>query len=127
MNSILDASALLAWLQEEPGADITQSAILNKAAISTVNWAEVIEKAIAHGINIDNLDDELAELGLSFIDFDRRQAYIAGDLRQKTKTQGLSLGDRACLALAIHLNLPVLTADKIWQQLNIGVSVQLIR
>ena len=101
--------------------------MLNKAVMSSVNWTEVIQKAIARNISIDDLDNELAELGLSFFSFDNQQARIAGSLWQQTKELGLSLGDRACLALAIHLDLPVLTADKIWQQLDIGVSIQLIR
>jgi len=127
MNSVLDASALLALLHNEKGADKVEEAIFNKAVMSSVNWTEVIQKAIARNISVDNLDNELAELGLSFLSFDMQQAYIAGSLWQQTKELGLSLGDRACLALAIHLDLPVLTADKIWQQLDIGVSIQLIR
>ena len=127
MNMVLDASALLALLHNEKGADKVEEAMLNKAVISTVNWTEVIQKAIAKNISVDDLDNELAVVGLSFFSFDRQQARIAGSLWQQTKELGLSLGDRACLALAIHLDLPVLTADKIWQQLDIGVSVQLIR
>ena len=127
MNSVLDASALLALLHNEKGGDIVEEAIFNKAIISSVNWTEVIQKAIARNIRVDNLDNELAAVGLSFLSFDMQQAYIAGSLWQQTKELGLSLGDRACLALAIHLDLPVLTADKIWQQLDIGVSIQLIR
>ena len=127
MNVVLDASALLALLHNEKGADKVEEAIFDKAVISTVNWTEVIQKAIARNISIDDLDNELAVVGLSFFSFDRQQARIAGSLWQQTKALGLSLGDRACLALAIHLDLPVLTADKIWQQLDIGVSIQLIR
>jgi PIN domain nuclease of toxin-antitoxin system len=127
MTVVLDASALLALLHNETGADRVEEALLNKAVISTVNWTEVIQKAIAKNISIDGLDNELEELGLSFISFDSQQARVAGSLWQQTKTLGLSLGDRACLALAIHLDLPVLTADKIWQQLDIGISIQLIR
>ena len=127
MNVVLDASALLALLHNEKGADKVEEAMLNKAVISTVNWTEVIQKAIAKNISIDDLDNDLAVVGLSFFSFDRQQARIAGSLWQQTKELGLSLGDRACLALAQHLDLPVLTADKIWQQLNIGVSIQLIR
>ena len=127
MNSVLDASALLAFLHNEKGADRVEEAILNKAVIQSVNWAEVIQKVIAKNISIDNLDNELAAVGLSFLSFDRQQASIAGSLQQQTKELGLSLGDRACLALAQQLDLPVLTADKIWQQLDIGVSIQLIR
>jgi PIN domain nuclease of toxin-antitoxin system len=114
-------------LHNEKGADRVEEAILNKAVISSVNWAEVIQKVIAKNISIDNLDNELAAVGLSFLSFDRQQASIAGSLWQQTKELGLSLGDRACLALAQQLDLPVLTADKIWQRLDIGVSIQLIR
>jgi PIN domain nuclease of toxin-antitoxin system len=127
MNSVLDASALLALLHNEKGADRVEEAIFNKAVISSVNWAEVIQKVIAKNISVDNLDNELAAVGLSFLSFDRQQASIAGSLWQQTKELGLSLGDRACLALAQQLDLPVLTADKIWQRLDIGVSIQLIR
>jgi PIN domain nuclease of toxin-antitoxin system len=127
MTVVLDASALLALLHNEQGADKVEAALLNKAVISTVNWTEVIQKAIARNISVDDLDNELAAVGLSFFSFDMQQARIAGGLWQQTKALGLSLGDRACLALALHLDLPVLTADKIWQQLDIGVSIQLIR
>jgi PIN domain nuclease of toxin-antitoxin system len=127
MTVVLDASALLALLHNERGADKVEEAILNKAVISTVNWSEVIQKAIARNIRIDDLDSELTVVGLSFFSFDIQQAHIAGSLWQQTKELGLSLGDRACLALAIHLDLPVLTADKIWQQLDIDLSIELIR
>jgi len=72
MNSVLDASALLALLHNEKGADRVEEAILNKAVISSVNWAEVIQKVIAKNISIDNLDNELAAVGLSFLSFDRQ-------------------------------------------------------
>ena len=68
---------------------------------------------IAKNISIDNLDNELAAVGLSFLSFDRQQASIAGSLSQQTKELGLSLGDRACLALAQQLDLPVLTAENL--------------
>ena len=127
MTVVLDASALLAMLHNEQGADKVEAALFNKAIISTVNWTEVIQKAIARNIRVDDLDNELAAVGLSFCSFDRQQARVAGSLWQQTKKLGLSLGDRACLALALHLDLPVLTADKIWQRLDIGVSILLIR
>jgi ribonuclease VapC len=127
MTVVLDASALLALLHNEKGADKVEEAILHKAVISTVNWTEVIQKAIAKNISIDGLDNELAVVGLSFFSFDIQQARIAGSLWKQTKEFGLSLADRVCLALAIHLDLPVLTADKIWQKLDIDVSIQLIR
>lgn len=80
MNSVLDASALLALLHNEKGADRVEEAILNKAVISSVNWAEFIQKVIAKNISIDNLDNELAAVGISFLSFDRQQASIAGSL-----------------------------------------------
>ena len=126
MNIVLDASALLALLHNENGSDKV-AAILDRAIISSVSWAEVVQKAIAKDIKVDGLDNELAAFGLAFSSFDRQQAHIAGSLWQSTKGLGLSLGDRACLALAIHLGLPVLSADKVWQQLDIGVAIQLIR
>lgn len=103
MNCVLDASALLALLPNEKGADKVEEAILNKAVISTVNRTDVIQKAVAKNISIDGLDSELAVVGLSFFSFDIQQARIAGSLWQQTKEFGLSLADRACLALAIHL------------------------
>ena len=96
MNSVLDASALLALLHNEKGADRVEEAIFNKAVISSVNWAEVIQKVIAKNISVDNLDNELAAVGLSFLSFDRQQASIAASLWQQTKELGLSLSDRAC-------------------------------
>ena len=72
MNVVLDASALLALLHNEKGADKVEEAMLNKAVISTVNWTEVIQKAIAKNISIDDLDNDLAVVGLSFFSFDRQ-------------------------------------------------------
>lgn len=127
MNMVLDASALLAFIHHERGDDKVEKIIVNKAVISSVNWAEVAQKAQAQNINVDNLFYDLVELGLSYVSFNINQARIAANLWQYTKIYGLSLGDRACLALAIELNLPVLTADKIWKQLDIGVDIQLVR
>jgi PIN domain nuclease of toxin-antitoxin system len=127
MTVVLDASALLALLHNEQGADKVAHAIFNKAIISSVNWAEVIQKTNAKGINVNQLDNELITLGLAFYPFDIQQAHVAGTLWQKTKPFGLSLADRACLALAMQLNLPVLTADKIWCELALDIPIQLIR
>ena len=78
MTGVLDASALLAMLHDEQGADKVEAALLNKAVISTVNWTEVIQKAIARNIRVDDLDNELAAVGLSFFSFDKQQAAVYG-------------------------------------------------
>ena len=71
--------------------------------------------------------NQFAKLGLTVVPFDEEQAYKAGLLRQTTRSQGLSLGDRACLALAHSLGLPAITADRAWSNLNVGVEVILVR
>jgi ribonuclease VapC len=94
---VLDASALLALLQEEPGAE-TVAAVLQEASVSTVNWSEVLQKSIAQGININDMQTELEALGVQFVPFSTLHAELAAQLWPKTKSCGLSLGDRACLA-----------------------------
>ncbi len=126
MSVVLDASALLAWLQDEPGAD-TVDAVLNEALMSTVNWAEVFQKALAHDVDTTNLCEDLELLGMRIEPFTTTQAEIAAGLWQHTRSAGLSLGDRACLALASELKHPVLTTDKIWTELGLDLEIQAIR
>jgi ribonuclease VapC len=126
MTAVLDASALLAFLQDEPGGDQVE-AVLPEAVISSVNWAEVVQKSIAAGVDIDGLREDLAALGLAILPFTAEEAEIAGRLWQQTKQYGLSLGDRACLSLGIRLKAPVLTADQIWTTLNLSITVHSIR
>ncbi len=122
---VLDASALLAFLNEEPGADIVRP-YLDSAYLSTVNYTEVLSTLIYRGV-----DQKAAEAALfplvKLVDFDVEQAAFSARLRPLTKAYGLSLGDRACLALAHQLKKPVLTADKVWQNLDVGVEIQVIR
>lgn len=126
MRVVLDASALLAFLHEEPGADRVHAA-LDGAAVSAVNWAEVVQKSLEKGVDVAGLRSGFADLGVAFEPFDAAQAEIAAELCARTRAVGLSLADRACLALALHLHRPVLTADRTWAELNLDAEVQLLR
>lgn len=126
MSVVLDASALLAYLQDEPGGEQVR-AVLPQAVMSTVNWTEVIGKAREEGVDTQGLREDLASLGLAFEPFSAVQAEIAGQLKQRTQRYGLSLGDRACLALGSDRGVPVYTADRAWKELRLGVEVETIR
>lgn len=126
MTTVLDASALLAFLQNETGCDQVE-AVLPEAVISSVNWAEVVQKSIAAGVDIEGMREDLDALGLAILPFTVEEAEIAGRLWQQTREYGLSLGDRACLSLGLRLNAPVLTADQIWIALNLSITVHSIR
>lgn len=126
MNAVIDASALLAMLQDEPGGDRVAEA-LPDAVISAVNVSEVVAKLCDNGFKPDQVRETLEMLPLNVVDFDLPQAVEAGTLRPKTRALGLSLGDRACLALAARLGGPAMTTDGIWTKLELGVSVELIR
>lgn len=124
---VLDASAVLALLNNEPGADAV-AARLEGASISAVNWSEVVQKAISLGVDrAADMREDLAAVGLVVRDFSSAHAEIAAGLWTSTREVGLSLADRACLALAIDSHVPVLTGDRAWQDLAIGVEVILIR
>lgn len=126
MTAVLDASALLGFLQDEPGCDQVE-AVLPEAVISSVNWAEVVQKSIAAGVNVDGMREDLEALGLAILPFTAEEAEIAGRLWQQTRQVGLSLGDRACLSVGFRLKAPVLTADRIWATLNLPITVHGIR
>ena len=123
---VLDASALLAFLQNEPGCDQVEAA-LPDAVISSVNWAEVVQKSITADVDVNGMREDLEALDLRIIPFSAEEAGIAAQLWQKTRQAGLSLGDRACLSTGIRLDAPVLTADKIWATLSLPVAVRCIR
>lgn len=100
---------------------------LSQAVISTVNLTEVASYMIRNGMAIDEVSGLLTGLALTIVAYDTQQALIAAGLVPVTASRGLSLGDRACLALALQQNLPVLTADRAWQKLDVGVNIELIR
>jgi PIN domain nuclease of toxin-antitoxin system len=129
---VLDASALLAYLGDEPGADVVAGAVAGGAAISTVNLAEALSTAAARGVDAEALVAELTASGLlegaiTVEPFTTADAIEAGRLRPLTRAAGLSLGDRACLALGQRLSTAVLTADTGWDRLALGVEVRVIR
>jgi PIN domain nuclease of toxin-antitoxin system len=126
MSVVLDASALLAFLQNEPGSDVVAK-LLGGSLISTVNWCEVIQKSLAKDVDISGLSDDVAALGVSIQPYTLEQAETAGQLWLKTRTLGLSLGDRSCLALGLEQGFPVLTTDKAWRMLDIGLDIRVIR
>ena len=126
MTTILDASAVLAYLKDELGMDIVKAA-LAESAISSVNWAEVVQKMLALGANVDNMLEEFQELGMTVEPFTVEDGEMAGRLWSQTRMYGLSLADRACLSLGIRLGARVLTGDRAWQSLSLSVDVQLIR
>ncbi len=130
MNSnriVLDSSVLLAVLNRESGADMLIPELLSVALSSTVNLAEVHSKLVSRGLSErDAWSASLSPIG-ECVDFSQDQARIAGDLVSQTRSLGLSLGDRACLALALNLGLPVYTADKAWKRLKLAIPIHVIR
>ncbi len=126
-SSVLDASALLAVLNAEPGADNLPPSLLHDAVCSTVNLAEVQSKLVDRGIQPDDAwAAALSPIRESAV-FTEEHAKTAGSLVAQTRSLGLSMGDRACLALAISLNAPVYTADRSWKSLKVGVRIHVIR
>ena len=123
---IADASAILALLKGEP-IDRLDPRRLFRAIISAVNFSEVIERLCSGGLDTSEADEAVAELNLQVADFSESQARTAAHLRSRTRHAGLSLGDRACLALGQELGCAVATADRAWANLDIGVEVILIR
>jgi len=123
---VLDASALLALINAEPGGDVVAAA-LPVASISVINLTEVVTKMIDIGIPRRDAWAEAADLVPVIVDFDAELGRRTADLGASTRSLGLSLGDRACLALADHLHVPALTADQTWRNLAIGIEIRLIR
>jgi len=126
MNYVLDASALLAVILNEPGEEIVRS-LTREACISSVNAAEVLTRCLEKGIPVTEAEAFLWAEHIDIIDFDLSFARVAAELRAATKSFGLSLADRACIALALHRKATILTADRIWGKLDLGCAVQLIR
>ena len=128
MNSIvLDASALLAVLNQEPGAENLPPELLAQATISTVNLAEAHTKLVREGIDPDEAWEDVMGPIQDCAPFKAEQAKIAGSLVARTRSIGLSLGDRACLALGLALKAPVYTTDRAWKSLKLGVRIHVIR
>jgi ribonuclease VapC len=123
---VLDASALLAVMLEERGAEKVRE-LLPGAIVGAVNLAEVVAKLQERGAPDENIDRNIARLDLPVIPFDAAQAVAAGKLRARTGRLGLSLGDRACLALALARSVPAVTMDRGWAALDVGAKVIVAR
>lgn len=124
--TVADASAILALLKQEPFGNFDPRRLF-RATISAVNLSEVLERLCSGGLSEEEADEAIAALDLRVADFDEPQARLAAYLRPRTRRAGLSLGDRACLALGLRLGCPVVTGDGAWERVDIGVEVVLIR
>lgn len=124
---VLDASAMLAIIFHERGAEKLTDEIMDNAVIGTVNLAEVQSKLNKKGFDPEEAWESALSLVTAAEPFTSDQARIAGDLIVKTEKYGLSLGDRACLALAITLKAPVYTTEQIWRNLKLGIPIHVIR
>ncbi len=124
---VLDASAILAILGQEAGADKLTLRLLGDAIASSVNLAEVHSKLVSRGLKPDDAWDAASSPVRESAPFTEEHAKIAGSIVGQTQKLGLSLGDRACLALGVALRAPVYTADQSWKSLQLGVRIHLIR
>jgi PIN domain nuclease of toxin-antitoxin system len=123
---VLDASAILAYLQDDKGSDVVGDH-LDGGRVSTVNWSEVLQKATHRGIDTSGMRDDFSGIGLHFFPFDIAHAEIASALWQMARPYGLSFADRACPALGMQRQEPVLSANRVWCNLDIDIEVILIR
>lgn len=125
-DSVSDASAIIAFLRHEPGAERVAKA-LARTVVSAVNLSEIVAWLSRSGLKDTEIRQTVNDLDLDVSPFDAELAVSAGLLSRATQPFGLSFGDRACLALAQRLAVPVLTTDGIWSTLRVGVKVELIR
>jgi ribonuclease VapC len=123
---VLDSSAILADFHREPGGDVVREA-MRSSRISAVNYAEVLTHLVEMGLPPSEARFTVEVMAFSVVAADQSTATTAGLLHEKTRRTGVSLGDRFCLALALETGLPVLTTDRIWKDLDVGVEVILIR
>lgn len=123
---VLDASAVLAVINAEPGAEVV-SASLTGAVMSAVNYSEVLKKAIEHGATGEAAAAFVRGLSVAVIPFDAALAQISAELYPQTKAHGISLAGRACLALGVQRGAMVLTTDRKWKDLGLSIKVKLIR
>ncbi len=126
MTIVLDASALLAIIFEERGGEIALDAAA-RGTTSTVNFSEALAKASDKNFDPREVRVQLLRAGLTLVPFSDKQALLAASLRPATRKERLSFADRACLALATDLDLPVLTGDRVWSELDVGLDIQMIR
>lgn len=124
---VLDASAVLALLRDEPGADVVAGHI-GRAAFSAVNLQEVVKEMLREGATPEGARAVLDELALALHPHDEEAAYAAAALYPETRRHGRGLGDRSCMALGLILGLPVLTADREWKNIMVeGLAIEMVR
>lgn len=123
---VLDTSAVLAWLRDEPGANVVDP-LLAGGIVGAPNWSETWQKLQQHGADADRATRRLRVLGLRVEPLTAGDAVAAARLWTRTRRAGLSLGDRCCLALAERLGCPVITAETAWAELDLDLTVRLIR
>ena len=121
---VCDASAVLAYVQNEPGADVVDP-LVPLSIILSINFAEVLQKALTRGADIERLSRDLLALGLRVVPFPEEDAGQVA--RLWLQAPALSLADRACLVLARRVGLPALTSDRAWHGLDVGVDIRMIR
>jgi len=126
VSVVLDSSAVLALLWDEPGSNKVAN-VWEDAVISSVNAAEVVAKIIDRGAHPEQAADLFLSLALRVIAFDTEMAMLCGQLRQETRALGLSLGDRACLALGLAQRAEILTADSAWAGIDADILITVIR
>ena len=122
---VLDASALLCYAKQETGY-LTIADRLPEAHISAINWSEVVQKALYYGLDITKLRFALLGIGLTIHDYTVADAEQTAQLWQVGKPYGLSLADRACLALGIRLGYPIVTKDVTWTKVGLPLIIQVL-
>jgi ribonuclease VapC len=125
-EAVLDASALIAFLRKEPGAEKV-AAVLGRSCISAVNLAETYGKMVEYGKSLEDVAYQVERLRIPAIAFSAEHAQVAASLWKSTRAVGMSLGDRACLALALQTGLPALTTEEKWSMCDTGAQVVKIR
>lgn len=117
---------MLAYVNGEPGGSRV-TPLLEGAAISAVNLAEVATKMLDNGKTWALIHEPITQMGFVVISFDQDQAHEAAKLRSGTRAYGLSMADRACIGLGVRLGLPVYTAERVWARLDVGATIVVIR
>lgn len=127
-DAVLDASAILAYLRDETGhAKVALVIEQGNAYVASVNYSEVISSLVDHGMEPDVAVTLIRDMELKVVSVDEPLAVDAGRLRALTGGLGLSLADQVCIALGKVMRLPVLTTDRSWRQVKIGVKINVIR
>jgi PIN domain nuclease of toxin-antitoxin system len=125
-ETVMDSSAVLASIHGEPGADVVDAALAG-SVISAINFAEVVSKLIFCGLPEAEAVIAARRFGAGLVDVDEDQAVTAGMIHASTREAGISMADAFCLALAKQRGSPVLTSDRAWKTLGLGIEVTLIR